>query len=268
MKKNTKIIIASLSLLSAFAVATPSVANADSMLISPKPNLISANTTTKDVKISVTKTGSTEKSEAGMFMGDSVKVSLDGNKVTGITVHLDSSRVPMAKGQDLSKVITSLTINGVKGEAKNVAQDGSSLDFVFPGNAYKEGKGTLTVTLNAMGKTMTESADITFDKAVETPAKPDANKDGKKDTKKPAKKNNKKVTKKAKKASKKTTKKSKATKRTLKHNAYIYGKNAKRVNKKVLKKNHKVNTYGKAIKLHGKYFYRIAKNQYVKKANF
>ena len=69
-------------------------------------------------------------------------------------------------------------------------------------------------------------------------------------------------------AKKTAAKKAKAVKRTLKHNAYVYKKNGKRANKKVLKKGHRVNTYGRAIKLHGKTFYRISKNTYVKKANF
>lgn len=77
--------------------------------------------------------------------------------------------------------------------------------------------------------------------------------------------------------SKNTTKNAKkhATKRVnkhvnrrLKHNAYIYNKRGRRVTHKVLKKGKHIKVYSKAIKIHGKYYYQISKNRYVKKANF
>ncbi|MGQ5708365.1 SLAP domain-containing protein [Lactobacillus sp. PSON] len=64
------------------------------------------------------------------------------------------------------------------------------------------------------------------------------------------------------------------TKRTLKHNAYIYATSKKRANKKVLKKGTTVTTYGSAVKFrNGKAYYRIegctaSNKMYVKKANF
>ena len=56
--------------------------------------------------------------------------------------------------------------------------------------------------------------------------------------------------------------------RRLKHNAYIYNKRGRRVTHKVLKKGKHIKVYSKAIKIHGKYYYQISKNRYVKKANF
>lgn len=51
------------------------------------------------------------------------------------------------------------------------------------------------------------------------------------------------------------------------HNAYVYKSNGKRYGKKVLKKGKKVNILGQK-KIHGKKYYRIGKNQYIKAANF
>ena len=56
--------------------------------------------------------------------------------------------------------------------------------------------------------------------------------------------------------------------RRLKHNAYIYNKRGRRITHKVLKKGKHIKVYSKAIKIHGKYYYQISKNRYVKKANF
>ena len=53
----------------------------------------------------------------------------------------------------------------------------------------------------------------------------------------------------------------------LTHNAYVYKSNGSRSGKKVLKKGKTVNILGQK-KIHGKRYYRIGKNQYVKVANF
>lgn len=53
----------------------------------------------------------------------------------------------------------------------------------------------------------------------------------------------------------------------LTHNAYIYKSNGTRYGKKVLKKGKTVNVLGQK-KIHGKKYYRIGKNQYVKVSNF
>ena len=57
-------------------------------------------------------------------------------------------------------------------------------------------------------------------------------------------------------------------KRRLIHNAYLYNAKGKRANRKVLKKHKSVVTYGGSVKIHGKRFYIVGKNRYVKKANF
>ena len=54
--------------------------------------------------------------------------------------------------------------------------------------------------------------------------------------------------------------------RVLKHNAYVYDKNGKRKKHKVLKKNHSVTVHGKKT-IHGKKYYKIGKNKYIKAAN-
>ena len=62
------------------------------------------------------------------------------------------------------------------------------------------------------------------------------------------------------------------TKRTLKHNAYVYKTSKKRANKVVLKKGDTVTTYGASYKFkNGKRYYKIGNNTdktYVKVANF
>ena len=62
------------------------------------------------------------------------------------------------------------------------------------------------------------------------------------------------------------------TKRTLKHNAYVYKSSKKRANKVVLKKGEEVTTYGGAYTFkNGKQYYKIGNNTdktYVKVANF
>ena len=59
------------------------------------------------------------------------------------------------------------------------------------------------------------------------------------------------------------------TSRKLTHNAYIYNNKGKRVQKKtVLKKGSYKTTYGASFNIHGKRYYRIGMNQYVKVANF
>ncbi|MBA1393472.1 hypothetical protein EQ500_06265, partial [Lactobacillus sp. XV13L] len=60
-----------------------------------------------------------------------------------------------------------------------------------------------------------------------------------------------------------------ATKRSLKHNAFIYNRYGKRVkHSKVLKKGQLVDTYGDPIKIRGHKYYIVAHNRFVKVANF
>ena len=54
----------------------------------------------------------------------------------------------------------------------------------------------------------------------------------------------------------------------LKHNAYIYSQHGNRIGKKVLKKRKAVKTYGDPFKINNKKYYIVAKNKFVKKANF
>ena len=268
--KKSKIILVSLSLFASAATLAPiasPVFAAKSIVTENK----TANAKAEDVqtiKMTITKTGTDKPSDAAMFLGKNAEVTVKDGKIVSVKIHVDGSTNPRTKGQNMAKMVASFAINGVKGEQKNIAQDGSSLDFIFPASAYKEGKGTVEFQINAMGHAMDEKADITFDKVI----LPAADKTAKKTTKK-SKTSHKKTVKKAVKKAKQTkhvkkAKKARKVKRTLKHNAYIYKKNGKRANKKVLKKHHRVNTYGRAIKLHGKYFYRISKNTYVKRANF
>lgn len=282
MKKNTKIVLATLSLLAAGVTVAPfasPVAAETTAPAAPATQVVSgasknasiaastnpvttttpattatptsapvATTTTTtpagpSVSMLITKTGTSIQSEAAMFLGKSAQVTVKDGKVTELTLHV-SGATQMTKGQDMSKMMSLVTLNGVEGKQANVAKDGSSLDYVFTGDAYKEGKGVIKFTLNVMGKVMNESADVTLGavEGVKTPAEQPATT---------------------------TTKKSaKKVKRTLKHNAFVYKKSGKRLGKKVLKKGTKVSTSKKAVKLHGKAYYQVAKNQYVKKANF
>ena len=286
MKKNTKIVLATLSLLAAGVTVAPFASpvaaettapaapatqvvsgaskNASTATSSTTPATATTSTTTPaatatpttapvatttttpagpSVSMLITKTGTSTPSEAAMFLGKSAQVTVKDGKVTELTLHV-SGATQMTKGQDMSKMMSSVTLNGVEGKQANVAKDGSSLDYVFTGDAYKEGKGVIKFTLNVMGKVMNESADVTLGavEGVKTPAEQPATT---------------------------TTKKSaKKVKRTLKHNAFVYKKSGKRLGKKVLKKGTKVSTSKKAVKLHGKAYYQVAKNQYVKKANF
>lgn len=286
MKKNTKIVLATLSLLAAGVTVAPFASpvaaettasaatatqvvsgaskNASTATSSTTPATATTSTTTPaatatpttapvatttttpagpSVSMLITKTGTSTPSEAAMFLGKSAQVTVKDGKVTELTLHV-SGATQMTKGQDMSKMMSSVTLNGVEGKQANVAKDGSSLDYVFTGDAYKEGKGVIKFTLNVMGKVMNESAEVTLGavEGVKTPAEQPATT---------------------------TTKKSaKKVKRTLKHNAFVYKKSGKRLGKKVLKKGTKVSTSKKAVKLHGKAYYQVAKNQYVKKANF
>lgn len=276
MKKNIKIAITSMSLLASTAMLAPlatPVHAADTTAVATAST--EAKSETQSVSMSITKTGTTTASEAAVFLGKTAQVTVQNGKVTSITLHVDGSAFPAAKGQDMSKLLSDVTLNGVEGKQENVAKDGSSLDYVFSGDAYKAGKGTMSFTINAMGTTMKESADVTFgeisassdsDAKTENAATTTASTDKKTET----------TTKKAKKSSKKTKKAAKSKKskkatkkvRKLTHNAYEYNKKGKRANKKVLKKGKKVTTYGKTVKIHKKAFYSIGKGLYVKKANF
>lgn len=259
MRKNIKITLATAAVLASTALlpmAMP-VHAADVATTATSTSTDSA-ADTQTVSMTITQSGTDKPSEAGSFLGKTAQLVMKDGKVDQVIIHVNGADNPMAKGQNMSKLITKLTINGVDGKQANVKADGSALDFVFPTTAYKEGKGELSVDLNVMNHTMSEKADITFGAVTKSDdsTKTETNTTKEENTQTTSTT----VTKKAKKA--------KNVKRTLKHNAYEYKKNGKRANKKVLKKGKKVTTYGHAIKLHGKTFYRISKNVYVKKANF
>lgn len=56
--------------------------------------------------------------------------------------------------------------------------------------------------------------------------------------------------------------------RKLKRNSFVYNKKANRIKRLFLRKKTIVKTYGSPVKIHGKKYYIIAKNQYVKLVNF
>lgn len=58
------------------------------------------------------------------------------------------------------------------------------------------------------------------------------------------------------------------TLRFLKHNSYVYNQYGNRDNTLKRKKSEQVATYGSAIKINGKKYYRIGIRQYIKKSNF
>ncbi|ALJ22840.1 N-acetylmuramidase [Lactobacillus gallinarum] len=58
------------------------------------------------------------------------------------------------------------------------------------------------------------------------------------------------------------------TLRFLKHNTYVYNQYGNRDNTLKRKKNEQVATYGSAIKINGKKYYRVGIRQYIKKSNF
>lgn len=62
-------------------------------------------------------------------------------------------------------------------------------------------------------------------------------------------------------------KKSKGKAHLLKRNSYVYDKHGKRKHHKALKMNSSVTVYGKKKTIHGKKYYRIGTNKYVKAAN-
>lgn len=215
MKKNTKIMLVSLSLLASAAMAMPAVSPVTVHAADQVAATTSTSAQTQNVSLAITKSGTDQPSEAAMFLGKTAQVSLENGKVSQITIHVDGANNPMTKGQDMTKMISSMSLNGVAGKQENVAKDGSSFDFVFPADAYRAGKGNLEVSLNVMGKTMNEKADVTLGE-VQTAANTNDNTatSTTKKAKKAVKKSSKKVAKKAKKAkhAKKSTKKSKNSK--------------------------------------------------------
>ena len=58
------------------------------------------------------------------------------------------------------------------------------------------------------------------------------------------------------------------TMKVLKQNAYVYNQYANRDNDLKYKKGQAVNTYGSAVKILGKKYYKVGVHEYVKKANF
>ncbi|WEV70361.1 SLAP domain-containing protein [Lactobacillus sp. ESL0785] len=58
-----------------------------------------------------------------------------------------------------------------------------------------------------------------------------------------------------------------STQRKLKHNAYVYNKYGERTNKRLLKIGRVIRTYGSTVSIHGKSYYIIGKNQFIKAAN-
>lgn len=245
-------------------------------------------TSSQKVALNIFKSNTQQPSEAAMFLGKAAQVNLQNGKVTSLTIHVDGSQNKMSQGQDMTKLISSLTINGVPGKVENVAADHSSFDFVFGPQAYQAGKGKLAVSLQVMGRTMNENADIVLGKltGTKTPAKSYTLKHNAYLYNAQGKRVGKKVLKAGKKIKASGTKTINGqlfcqlshkrfvkagnvlgNKRTLKKNAYVYRHNGKRTHK-LLKKGKQVTIYGSAIKLHGKNFYHISATRFVRKANF
>lgn len=212
MKKNTKIMLVSLFLLASAAMAMPAVSPVTVHAADQVAATATSDAQTQNVSLAITKSGSTQPSEAAMFLGKTAQVSLENGKVTQVTIHVDGSNSPMTKGQDMTKMISSMSLNGVAGKQANAAKDGSSFDFVFPAEAYRAGKGELDVSLNVMGKTMNEKADATLGEVQTAAANENSATTTTKKTKKTVKKSSKKISKKAKKSKKHNTKKAKNSK--------------------------------------------------------
>lgn len=104
------------------------------------------------------------KSMATAFVGNKAKLIVNNGKVSQMVIHVDGANSSMGKGQDVSKIVKSLRINGVSGQKKNISKDHSSFDFVFSGSAFKNnGWVKMNVTIN-FGGAMNEQAWVKFDK--------------------------------------------------------------------------------------------------------
>lgn len=143
------------------------------------------------------------KSMARGFVGTKATVKVKSGKVQQLIVHVDGSKTPMGKGQDVAKIVRTLKINGVKAKKTNISKDKSKFDFVFSSKAFKNnGWAKMSVTIN-FGGNMTEAAWVKFGKV--SGLKTSSKKTAKKATKK-TKKSTKKTSSKSKKVSKKSSK--------------------------------------------------------------
>ena len=163
MRKNIKITLATAAVLASTALLPMAMpVHAADVATTATSTSTNSAADTQTVSMTITQSGTDKPSEAGSFLGKTAQLVMKDGKVDQVIIHVNGADNPMAKGQNMSKLITKLTINGVDGKQANVKADGSALDFVFPTTAYKEGKGELSVDLNVMNHTMSEKADITF----------------------------------------------------------------------------------------------------------
>lgn len=144
--------------------------------------------TTKNVKMLVYKYSKNHKSRAKSmargFVGTKASVKIKQGKVKQLIVHVDGSKTKMGKGQDVEKIVRSLTINGVKAKKANISKDKSKFDFVFSAKAFKNnGWAKMSVTINFGGMKMTEPAWIKFGKVSGLKQTAKTNKKSKKATK-------------------------------------------------------------------------------------
>lgn len=138
-----------------------------------KPTLEVASATTvkqetRSVKMLVYKDSKNHKgrakSIARTFIGTKAKVILKNGRVSQLVIHVNGNGNSMGKGQNVDKIVKSLTVNGVKGKKANVSADRSNFDFVFSGKAFKNnGWAKMKVTID-FGAKMTEPAWIKFGK--------------------------------------------------------------------------------------------------------
>lgn len=154
--KRISLAAASLALLGGFS---------ETIVLSDTPvEAASKKSLTKTVSFKVYKHKSKKTSMAQGFIGKKAKVVIKKGKVAQLILHVDGSKNKLGQGKDVSIIVKSLKINGKTGHKANIASDGSSFDFVFPGSAFKSGKKvSLKVTID-LGMKMNETADIKFGK--------------------------------------------------------------------------------------------------------
>lgn len=146
------------------AVAITLMGTASAIMPMQTSTVVAQKVATKKVGFHVYKKGSRQTSMAQSFIGKNGTVKIVNGKISSFTIHVDGSKNKLGQGQDVAKIVKSLTINHKKGKKTNIAADHNSFDFVFPGSAVKSnGKVSLNVTID-FGGDMHESADLKFAK--------------------------------------------------------------------------------------------------------
>jgi uncharacterized protein with FMN-binding domain len=150
--------------LAAAAVILLGAASETSLTAASPVLAVSKKASSKKVSFHVYQKGTKKTSMAQGFIGKSATVTIKNGRVTSLKLHVDGNNSPLGKGQDVAKIVKSLTINHVKGKKVNVASDHHSFDFVFPAAAFKSGaRVPLSVTID-FGGSMKEDADLKFSK--------------------------------------------------------------------------------------------------------